>query len=229
MLGPWAKEDYDAGANHGGHAPRNPPVAPCVGKTSSTCAAAGSTNGYGIQAPFGSSSSRFSPSMSMAHHVLNHKPIFSAPATSRSRPNGKWVPHALQEEKEEKASAAVGAQESKSACRQQPDERGMSSARRKPATRPRSAKEDQRVSRQLRAEITAIREQKLQDLRQGSCTQSLQPAPKQVVRLDELHSGGTVRLTRYGHCENENAPPEREISCEYASLLEFVAGESRRR
>ncbi len=135
---------------------------------------------------------------------------------------------------------------------------GSSSARRRAAGpsigRPRSAAEEQRLSRKLRAEISAMRDAKLAALRETApdelesrghrpSSAAGQRSPRTVVGLD-----GRV-LQRAppppGDRGDENAPPgppslgddacvrgsgrEKEISLEYADLLAFVAGESRTR
>ena len=73
-------------------APAAPPPPPNA-EPKSTMASAGSNTLYANQAPFGTSVSRFSPSMTFAHQV--------APSASRLRsknPNRKWMPSALSED-----------------------------------------------------------------------------------------------------------------------------------
>lgn len=205
-----------------------------IATVGSTVANAGSTNGYGSQAPFGSAQSRFSPSMSMAHHVSHHKPALANPTTSRgTRPNRRWLPKDLQADEDGEASCAAkthveGAPSKPNAVPQ---------AARCAVARPhsaRSAGEEQRISRQLRAEITAMRDEKLAQLREPDNRRPVlagKPSPRCVVDLEAIHGGSAVLRTA-AHAATgagERGEPLREISAGYASLLEFVAGESRRR
>jgi len=255
MFGPWPKAAYESAGNECAAAAEAAPASsrpPNKQRTprmaaASACANAGSTNGYGSQAPFGSATSRFSPSMSMAHHVPNHKPMLANATTARgSKPNKRWVPPTLREEdvKEVKApekkatSATHGAQSSGSVSARKRSGGGGTMAR------PRSAGDEQRISRQLRAEITEMRDAKLRALREAQEAEEggggRRPtsagrivSPRTVVGLD----GRILRHAMPAHALEHDDPggspmergEEREISMEYASLLEFVAGESRRR
>merc|ERR1719440_2263475 len=58
----------------------------------STLATAGSNTLYANQAPFGTSQSRFSPSMTFAHHVPS-----DAKLPRSKQPNRKWMPSSLED------------------------------------------------------------------------------------------------------------------------------------
>ena len=314
-FGPWTRLDYEAappqdfeGATEAaqpsskrttskGAASRTPTTP--TPRVASTVANAGSTNGFGSTAPFGSATSRFSPSMSMAHHVPGHKPHIAGATTARgSKPNTRWVPQALRVEEPSpepppppppppppssssarlRAAAATGVGAVVGACS---------------FGRPRCAAEEQRISRKLRAEISAMRDAKLAELRgegggspdepAGPCRRPGGPAsqrsPRTVVALNGrvlttapsgdacMHARTVVALNgrvlqRYvpvgehacaqhgalsprvlerfvpvgehvpqvrSYIPFSDAEGAREISMEYASLLAFVAGESRTR
>ena len=307
-FGPWTRLDYEAappqdfeGATEAaqpsskrttskGAASRTPTTP--TPRVASTVANAGSTNGFGSTAPFGSATSRFSPSMSMAHHVPGHKPHIAGATTARgSKPNTRWVPQALRVEEPSPEPPPP------------PPPPSSSSARLRAAAttgvgassfgRPRSAAEEQRISRKLRAEISAMRDATLAELRgegggspdepAGPCRRPGGPAsqrsPRTVVALNGrvlttapsgdacMHARTVVALNgrvlqRYvpvgehacaqhgalsprvlerfvpvgehvpqvrSYIPFSDAEGAREISMEYASLLAFVAGESRTR
>ena len=291
-FGPWTRLDYEAappqdfvGATEAaqpsskrttskGAASRTPTTP--TPRVASTVANAGSTNGFGSTAPFGSATSRFSPSMSMAHHVPGHKPHIAGATTARgSKPNTRWVPQALRVEEPSPEPPPPPPP---------PPPPSSSSARLRAAAatgvgavvggssfgRPRSAAEEQRISRKLRAEISAMRDAKLAELRgegggspdepAGPCRRPGGPAsqrsPRTVVALNGrvlqryvpagehacAHHGAISprvleRLVPVGehvpqvrsYIPFSDAEGAREISMEYASLLAFVAGESRTR
>ena len=208
----------------------------------SMIASAGS-NFYGKAAPFGTSVQRFSPSATFAHHAPKLKPQFSS-ATNR-----KWVPRALADQpaaalselkgtpvsdrlagpteeppggrdgaSEHSAAVSSSAFSSASTRQRQQQQRPMSA---------RSARDEQRLSRQLRAEITQMREEKLAAARDARCANggsgdgggrcgTLTPRGPTltVVGLDRLdgacHPGDEplARLARVGALRgDENAPP----------------------
>ena len=195
-FGPWTRLDYEAAppqdfegateaapppskrATSKGAASRTTATTPTP-RVASTVANAGSTNGFGSTAPFGSATSRFSPSMSMAHHVPGHKPHIAGATTARgSKPNTRWVPQALRVE--EPAPPPPPPPPPPSSSNSLASD-GSSSSRRRAAAatgvgavvgvgaasfgRPRSAAEELRISRKLRAEISALRDAKLAQLR----------------------------------------------------------------
>lgn len=228
----------------------------------STLACAGS-NFYGSSAPFGTSVQRFSPSMSMAHHIPTHRPEFTGFARGsdrqqRSVPNRQWLPAGLHPE----ATDGHGDQARNPSSDTKDGRPGSAassctSARggpQQPGSRPRSARgartalEDQKLGRDLRREITSLREEKLRLRREGgppnagvggqpsTACAGARPSPVTVVGLDDPEGkaalGRILGIHTAASGGRENRPPageEREISMEYASLLEFVAGESRRR
>ena len=246
----------DATPRDGKAADRTPRSRTVVPK-GSTVACAGS-NFYGAAAPFGTGVQRFSPSMSMAHHVSHrhHRPEMAgiAPPDGRTRsynPNGKWLPPQLREH-DEPAAARTGKATTPRGSEIRPGSAPTSA--RGPDWRPRSAAVGQKVGRELRREITEMREEKLRQMREGGpspCGGSSHPSPRTVVGLDALEGKALGRVvsaacakrtssatgslppgsaeTREHHGEHEREVSPREISMEYASLLEFVAGESRRR
>lgn len=211
----------------------------------STLVNAGS-NFFAADAPFGSGTSRFSPSMSMAHHLAGAAGAKTS-GSGTTKANRKFVPPALRTVQE--SSTSPDKQDAgKSGTAEPPASTTYSSfssgSRR--AERPRSAvKDEQARSRALRAEITAMREQKLQAMRDGHDGGGLTPraaAGTHVVRLETLTAGAAqsldgprgriVKIQTMADGEagiGPAAPCMREISTEYASLLEFVAGEARSR
>jgi len=242
--------DADDTPRHAKAADRTPRSRTVVPK-GSTVACAGS-NFYGAAAPFGTGVQRFSPSMSMAHHVSHrhHRPEMAGiapPGRTRSyNPNGKWLPPQLREH-DEPAAAKAGKATSPRGSEIRPGSAPTSA--RGPDWRPRSAAAGQKVGRELRREITEMREEKLRQMREGGpspCGGSSHPSPRTVVGLDALEGKALGRVVSaasakrtssatdslpHGSAEPREHEREvsREISMEYASLLEFVAGESRRR
>jgi len=251
--------------------PRAPPTT-TTPRGDSTIASAGS-NFYGKTAPFGTSVQRFSPSATFAHHSVKQKPQFSSAA------NRKWMPRALAEQSaaalselkgtpvsdrlagaaDDRSGAGDGASEHSAAVSSASAFSSSSTQQRQRQQRPlsaRSARDEQRLSRQLRAEITQLREEKLAAARAG-CAGGANAAasrcgPTAVVALDRLDGArlpGDEPLARLARANSsrgdENAPPsqtgvriagrsgggesDQSISPEYASLLSFVAGEARRR
>ena len=257
MLGPWPKSAYETDSSSvtlkvacstGLPKERTSKTGVQSARTASRVANAGSTNGYGSVAPFGSATSRFSPSMSMAHHIHNHAPALAGPTTAQgTKPNSRWVPPTLREAECPRKDASSASTKSPSS-----ENQGSMSARKRDGGlmgRPRSAGEEQRLSRALRAEITEMREQKLRALRetQGTdagdtgLTTARRTSPRTVVGLDGRtilrthHPSCTASSPHLGHGEvrgsgpESHEPVEREISLEYADLLAFVAGEARTR
>ena len=190
----------------------------------------------------------------MAHHVPGHKPHIAGATTARgSKPNTRWVPQALRVEEPSPEPPPPPPP---------PPPPSSSSARLRAAAatgvgavvgassfgRPRSAAEEQRISRKLRAEISAMRDAKLAELRgegggspdepAGPCRRPGGPAaqrsPRTVVALNGrvlqryVPVGEHVPQVR-SYIPFSDAEGAREISMEYASLLAFVAGESRTR
>ena len=215
----------------------------------STIAQAGS-NFYGADAPFGSGTSRFSPSMSMAHHAQRR------PQVAGGKANRKFVPPNLRTTQGDDGdgegsvrATTPSTDQSSGAVATTPLSSFSSRSHRRHLDRPPSAiKDEQALGRQLRAEITKLREEKLAALRNGepsprgagrprtACGISSAPRANVVhlealqqegARLDEL-AGGRVKIRMPAPCP-QHMDGTREVSMEYASLLEFVAGEARRR
>ena len=233
------------------------------------------SNFYGRAAPFGTSMQRFSPSMSMAHHLPNHTPhvVAQTATTGRSRaklPNRRWMPESLRDIPDEMDRETLSAHPSGSATTNKSATHGTScdaplpgtlaaaaaaaaNAAKRGVSRPRSACEEQHRFRELRREITEMREQKLSALRgsegasrPSSARGSMHARGTRVVGLEGLEGQSVSRIVRRvvhpplacgaaaGVDENTeaNASASREttaISVTQASLLEFIAGEARRR
>ena len=110
--------------------------------------------------------------------------------------------------------------------------------------RPRSAGAEQKLSRALRQEITAMRDAKLHAIREGSEPPTPRERPPleqpRAMSLSEFADGGVsyarpsepplarlarVSVVRHPPPGSENAPPRQQMSLERASLLSFVAGD----
>ena len=268
-FGPWTRLDYEAAppqdfegateaapppskrATSKGAASRTTATTPTP-RVASTVANAGSTNGFGSTAPFGSATSRFSPSMSMAHHVPGHKPHIAGATTARgSKPNTRWVPQALRAE--EPAPPPPPPPPPPPSTSNSLASDGSSSSRRRAAAatgvgavvgvgaasfgRPRSAAEELRISRKLRAEISALRDAKLAELRsegggspdelEGPCRRpggaASQRSPRTVVSLDGrvlqrcVPVGEHASAHHGASCPREHVPPVRRYIGEHAS------------
>ena len=209
----------DTGVKLRRRAPAPPPPAP-QSEPKSTMASAGSNTLYANQAPFGTSVSRFSPSMTFAHQV--------APNAGRQRsknPNRKWMPSALSEDGQSTLGDLAGTPASdrlavRAGERAPREEEGSvvgeatasvagslrsgpsvtsscatSTSRSSVASsmsggRPRSAGAEQRLSRTLRQEISEMREQKLAAIREGGAETPRTAASRAMTSLSKLELEG---------------------------------------